>query len=243
MKKNYSKLSRNILKYSKQKKDTTASVIGVRTLGNFMVISSLVLLIKTFYAPLVQELAYSYRNLSGTAYVVAGDERVRPTHKTKDYLNNAKNIEVLVPKDSEFSVVIPKIAANANVIAQVDPGNEREYLEKLKKGVAHAAGTSLPGEGGNVYLFAHSTDYIWNVNTYNAVFYLLYKLEQGDEINIFYQNKRYKYTVYDKKIVNPSEVEYLYQQPNEEIVTLQTCWPPGTALKRLLVFAKKEPLE
>ncbi len=148
-----------------------------------------------------------------------------------------KNVKVLLPKDPEFSIVVPKIAANAKVIPNVDPANEREYLRALKKGVAHAKGTAFPGEGGHIYLFAHSTDYIWNVGTYNAVFYLLYKLERGDEINIFYKGKRYVYKVIGKTIADPKQVEYLTRKTNKEFLTLQSCWPPGTTWKRILIFA------
>ncbi len=150
-----------------------------------------------------------------------------------------KKTELLVPEDPYFSVVIPKIAANAKVQSNIDPTDEKVYLEALKKGVAHALGTAFPGEGGHVFLYAHSTDYLWNVGSYNAVFYLLYKLEKGDEINVFYKGKRNVYKVIDKKVVTPSEVEYLTRKTNKEFLTLQTCWPPGTTLKRLLVFATR----
>ena len=64
--------------------------------------------------------------------------------------------------------------------------NENIYLDALNQGVAHTLGTAFPGEGGHIFLFAHSTDYFWRVGTYNAVFYLLSKLESNDEINLFY---------------------------------------------------------
>jgi sortase A len=113
----------------------------------------------------------------------------------------------------------------------------REFAA-LQKGVAHAKGTAFPGEGGHIFMFAHSTDYVWNVGTYNAVFYLLYKLEVGDEVNLFYKGTRYVYKVTGKQIVDPSQVEYLTRKTPNELLTLQTCWPPGTTLKRMLVFAE-----
>ena len=86
-------------------------------------------------------------------------------------------------------------------------------------------------------MFAHSTDYFWNVGNYNAVFYLLHKLEVNDEINVFFQGQRYKYKVIEKTVVDPKQVEYLTRKTNREFITLQTCWPPGTTLQRLLIFA------
>ena len=151
---------------------------------------------------------------------------------------NIQQVETISPVDPNFSIVIPKIAANARIVDNVNPADESEYLEKLKFGVAHAAGTYLPGQNGHIFLFAHSTDYVWNVSTYNAVFYLLYKLNDGDEIDIFFEGKRHVYTVTGKKVVEPTDVQYLTNKTESESLTLQTCWPPGTTLKRLLVFAK-----
>ncbi len=150
-----------------------------------------------------------------------------------------KKIQTIIPASADFSVVIPKIGANEKVTANVDPANGSQYLEVLKRTVAHAKGSALPGLAGTTYLFAHSADNFWDVGRYNAVFYLLKDLNQGDDISIFFQDKRYNYAVYDKKIVDPSEVGYLAANIGQgERLILQTCWPPGTAWKRLLIFAK-----
>lgn len=199
---------------------------------------------KTFYWPLKEEIRYLIEKKLGKKYVVVEDEKlkIKPNIKEKGLLAKAikfDQVEFLIPQDPNFSLVIPKIGANAKIFANVDASDEKIYLEVLKKGVAHAAGTAFPGEGGHIFLFAHSTDYFWNVGFYNAIFYLLHKLEAGDEVNIFYKGKRYVYKVIDKKVVNPSQVEYLTRKTNREFLTLQTCWPPGTTLKRLLVFAKR----
>ena len=146
----------------------------------------------------------------------------------------------LTPPNTDFSIVIPKIGAAAPIFANIDPSNPKNYLSALKKGVAHAAGTDLPGETGNVYLFAHSTDAFWNVGTYNAVFYLIGKLNPGDEIVIYYNGKAIKYQVYDKKVVGPDSSQYFGTiLPGEKTLTLQTCYPPGTTFERLVVLAKE----
>lgn len=209
-------------------------ILLMRTIGNFLVLSAIFLIVKTFWQPVGEEVRYFVDQIRGTQYVVS--EEI-PKGKLTDFLAG-QNIKILTPVSADFSILIPKIGANAAVIANVNAAKEREYLAALKKGVAHAAGTAFPGSGGNVYLFAHSTDYFWNVGSYNAVFYLLYKLEKGDEVNVYFEGKRHIYTVEDKKIVDPHEVQYITRKTDKEILTLQTCWPPGTTLKRLLVFAK-----
>lgn len=155
-----------------------------------------------------------------------------------DSILRSQKVQPLVPKDPNFSVVIPKLGANANVIANVNSAREDEYLSALEHGVAHAAGTALPGQDQHIYLFAHSTNTFSNVSRYNAIFYLLYKLENGDEINIFHEGIRHRYNVTGKTIVDPSEVQYLTKKTEKEFVTLQTCWPPGTVAQRMLVFAE-----
>lgn len=151
---------------------------------------------------------------------------------------NSKEV-LMIPKDTQFSVLIPKIGANAIVIPNVDPSNQDEYLAALKKGVAHAKGTVFPGLPGTTYLFAHSTDNFWDVGRYNAIFYLLKDLVTGDDVTIFFSGKRYDYKVDTTEIIDPSDVDLLVNaQKTPEQLVLQTCWPPGTTWKRLLVIAK-----
>lgn len=137
---------------------------------------------------------------------------------------------------SYFSIVIPKINAKANIIANVDASNEKEYDQALSEGVAHAKGTYFPGQGKGIFLFAHSTNGSWNVARYNAVFYLLDKLQSGDQIVIYFADKRYIYKVSETKIVSPKDTsDFNYES---ETLVLQTCYPPGTSWNRLLVIAK-----
>lgn len=145
---------------------------------------------------------------------------------------------VIVPVSTDFGIVIEKIGANARVIANVDPSNERDYTSALAQGVAHSKGTVYPGQKGNIYLFSHSTDAPWNIVRYNAIFYLLGKLEAGDRVVMFYQGRRFDYIVFDKQIVDPGNTEYLTNVYDESVLTLQTCDPPGTLLHRLIVRAK-----
>lgn len=141
--------------------------------------------------------------------------------------------------NSYFSVVIPKIGAKANIIANVDPSNEVEYDKALAEGVAHAKGTYFPGQGKEIYLFAHSTNSLFNVARYNAVFYLLDKVTEGDQIIVYFADTRYVYKVISTKIVGPNDTTALSNSYDSETLILQTCYPPGTSLNRLLVFANR----
>lgn len=216
-------------------------VLFVRFLGYFFFLTGLAVSVFTF-GPLVEaELGYRKDQILGVRrtvpnIVTSAAEGQPPTAGFGDI---AASGEIITPAATDFGIVIEKINANAQVIANVNPADEKEYLDALTKGVAHAAGTNLPGEKGNIYLFSHSTDSPLNFSRYNAIFYLLNKLEAGDRVIIFYQNKRNDYIVFDKAIVPPSDVSYLTNRYDEEVLTLQTCDPPGTTINRLVVRAKK----
>ncbi len=219
-------------------------ILALRTIGNFLVIFSIYMISWVFYKPAIEEVKYAFNQIVGKKYVLADEapgftqpENNGPKGLLADALN-INNVEVLVPKDPSFSILVPKLGANANIVANVDSSNTEQYLPALEAGVAHAAGTKFPGERGHIYLFAHSTNTFNNVSRYNAIFYLLYKLEPGDEVNLYYQGVRHKYKVTGKAIVDPSEIEYITRKTDTEFLTLQTCWPPGTIAQRMLIFAE-----
>lgn len=191
------------------------SVRFVKLLGNILILVSFTFLFFTFAPVSFQEVKYQ------------GREILRIPVKPQGVLNR------------EFSIIIPKIEASASVVAGVDPYQKDEYLLALKRGVAHAKGSALPGQPGNVYIFAHSTDTFYNVGRYNAVFYLIGKLSVEDKVYIYYKNNKYAYEVTDKKVVQPTDIKYLGRLSDENTLTLQTCYPPGTTLMRLVVIAKE----
>lgn len=217
-------------------------VFVLRTIGNFLLLLAIAGVFLTFAPAIAAEVTYRYDNLVGRKFVVAGDETVaKQAPQGRGNFAGLLGISEplsIAPLDPEFDLIIPKIGANARVVANVDPGNYNDYIEALRHGVAHAAGTKYPGQVGNTFLFAHSVGNFWEVSRWNAVFYLLRELNPGDEVDLFYLGRRYIYVVYDKKIVEPTDVGYLTTQANFPMLTMQTCWPQGTTFKRLLVFAR-----
>lgn len=143
-----------------------------------------------------------------------------------------------------FSVVIPSIDAKSDIVANVNAGDSVEYERALKEGVAHARGTYFPGQGENIFLFSHSTDSPYNYAQYNAVFYLLSKVEvrtensEGDKIVVYFSDKKYVYEVESVHVVDPDDTSWFTKDFGGERLILQTCTPPGTVWKRLIVVAK-----
>jgi LPXTG-site transpeptidase (sortase) family protein len=223
----------------------------LRTIGNFLVLFAIFGVLATFGPALYYEAAYRIMLIRGIHVSVKNqvvqakdlppeiqESPVKVSLGFGDILSGPKE-QILAPVDTVFSILIPKIGANARVFPNVDPSDPRIFLPILQKGVAHAAGTFFPGQAGNIYLFAHSTDNFWDVGRYNAVFYLLKDLRKGDEIVVFYQNIRHNYSVTDTQVISPSNVSYITAaQTGKELLILQTCWPPGTTWQRLMVFAE-----
>ena len=191
---------------------------------------------------LTPEISYRFKNLTKTSkpqvqQQVPAAQFEQEKEKTREF---AKSVGI---EDTYFSVYIPKIDAKASIIKNTNPIDKEAYNEALQKGIAHAAGSSLPGHEGGTYLFAHSTDSPWNINRYNAVFYLLRELnpEENNEIYVFYRDKLFKYRVAEKLIVNSNDTSWLTQSPTgPQRLILQTCWPPGTTWKRLIIVAYPE---
>lgn len=236
----------------------------IRTVSNFLILFAITGIIATFGPSLYYEAAYQVAKLRGIKYVLAPDvssvNRETELGKlVKKYLDQGQiqnqgpsllgdiarnnSEKILVPPNVDFSIVIPKIGAAEKITANVDPGDKEIYLRVLVNSIAHAKGTAYPGVNGTTYLFAHSADSFWDIGRYNAVFYLLKDMQSGDEVYIFFRGKRYNYVVYDTKVVDASDVQYVDAALGQgERLILQTCWPPGTDWKRTLVFAKPKVL-
>lgn len=193
---------------------------------------SLIWLILTFVPVMVVEAKYQYRSFITAAL---GTTSLRalfiPDFTGIDLKGNSKH--------REYGITIPAIYIDEPVVFNVDPNDKDAYSAALKKGIVHASATSFPDGGGLGYYFAHSS--LPDLRTqYNAVFYLLGKLQTGDQIYIWHEGKKHEYLVNETTITAPEDLSFLYNTdyPTETIV-LQTCWPPGTTQKRLLVFASK----
>ena len=228
--------------------------VVIRTIGNFLLLFSLYGVIATFGPAFTHEARFRVAQARGINFRVQEpvvhdissgvdtQPTVTPAPQSPGFgeILAGSTEQILVPPDTDFSIVIPKIGATAKVYANIDPTNEGEFLNILQQGVAHAKGSVFPGLPGNTYLFAHSTDNWWNVGRYNAIFYLLKDLSVGDDIEIFFEGRRHAYVVTDSLIADPTEVDFLVnsQQSDEEKLIMQTCWPPGTTWKRLFVIAK-----
>ncbi len=140
----------------------------------------------------------------------------------------------------EPKVIIPKINVEIPVVYD-EPSVQEDAVQKaLERGVVHYATTENPGEKGNAVIFGHSSNNILNRGQYKFAFVLLHKLEVGDTFYLHFEGTRYAYRVFEKKVVDPTEIGVLNDHADKPATaTLITCDPPGTALKRLVVVGEQ----
>lgn len=166
----------------------------------------------------------------------------------------------LIPADSNISldvevvpyenrIIIPKLGKNVPLVDVPDyqgvsfDNLEDKFMNELEKGIIRYPGTAKPGEEGNSFIFGHSSNYPWMKGDYNNVFALLDNLTFGDEIIVYYNQQKYVYVIREKKVVKPGNVSVMKREQGKKELSLMTCWPVGTTLNRLLVFAELKSQE
>lgn len=109
----------------------------------------------------------------------------------------------------------------------------------LQKGLGHLYGSALPvgGKGMRTVITGHTG--LTNATLFDD----LDQVEKGDAIYVETFGETLKYEVFDTEIVLPTEVTGLTPVEGEDLVTLITCTPYGVNTHRLLVHAKRVPLD
>jgi len=148
------------------------------------------------------------------------------------------------PDITQFGLEIPSLSIKAPVVPAVDGLNERGYhVITAKLGVAHLKGSQYPDQKGNTYLFGHSSFWLNYPGQYKELLRPLDQLKKDEKFLVYYKGTPYEYTVFANKVVEGDDFSVLDPTPeidNDYTVTLQTSWPPGTALKRRVVFGRRE---
>ena len=183
------------------------------------------------------EIRFYYNLLTGTKFQL---EVSRNTALEKQGFTNLveEGSVKIKPLDTKFGLVIEKLNLNAPIVKDVSIINEKDYLEALKEGIAHASFSGYPNqENANVYLFAHSAYNFWELGKYSSVFNQLHKLNIKDQVSLFYEGKRYVYEVDNKILINDFKVDETIYEGFGPSLTLQTCYPAGTTLNRLVIRA------
>jgi len=109
----------------------------------------------------------------------------------------------------------------------------------LSNNLIHYGGTAYPGSFGNAVIFGHSTlPLLFNPENYMTIFATLPTLDYGDEILVKFDGINYRYRIEEMIEVVPEDISILEQHFDDSYLTLVTCVPPGTYLRRLIVRAR-----
>jgi len=136
-------------------------------------------------------------------------------------------------------VIIPKINVEIPVVYDEPSVDENAIETALERGVVHYATTPMPGQQGNVVIFGHSSNNIFNPGKYKFAFVLLSRLDIGDTFYLTNGGKQYVYQIYKKQIVSPTDVSVMNTADKPDTATLITCDPPGTSINRLIVVGQQ----
>jgi len=249
-----------------ENKDQKRSIKEILKDSTRQIVASAIILIIGFillnYQALLQIAEFQYRKISGYEgneqyqKMIEEIENGEVDYSTKelktssDPLVQKKQIPDLelevAPPDSR--IIIPRIEQNipivrissASLLRRDWNALEKEMQDALKDGVVHYPGTSLPGQSGNIAITGHSSYFPWDPGRFKDVFALLHEVVEGDKVIVYYEQDKYVYEVKNIQIVLPKDIEVLKQTPEDQL-TLITCTPVGTNLKRLIVTA--EPVE
>ncbi|MGI6164217.1 MAG: class D sortase [Bacillota bacterium] len=117
---------------------------------------------------------------------------------------------------------IPKIHVKMIIMEGTEPA-------QLAVGIGHVTGTAFPGQLGNCSVAGHRS------GSAAKPFENLDKLENGDIIRFLAGSNDYKYEVFDKFVVEPTDVWVLKQNKEESIATVITCEYVSIGVKKRLI--------
>jgi sortase A len=145
-----------------------------------------------------------------------------PEH-LRPFVQSLANLPVPTPAPEQaIRIQIPAIGVDAPVV-------QGDGWEQLKKGVAQHIGTANPGQTGNLVLSAHN-------DIFGEIFRYLDRLQPGDEVIVFTNQKQYTYIVDGTRVVEPTAVEVM-APTGSPVVTLISCYPYLVDKQRIVVRA------
>jgi LPXTG-site transpeptidase (sortase) family protein len=133
--------------------------------------------------------------------------------------------------ERENSIDILAIGITAPIVESQGTSNY-DFEIALDKGVLHFPESVKPGEKGVTILLGHSAPPGWPKIKHDWVFSDLEKLEQGDQIEVYFEKKKYVYQVTEKIFLEVGQDVPAPVSDQPEVILL-SCWPPGKNLKRI----------
>lgn len=146
-----------------------------------------------------------------------------PQH-LKPLVQSLANIPIPTPgPEQAIRIQIPAIGVDAPIV-------QGDGWEQLKKGVGQHIGTANPGSAGNTVLSAHN-------DIFGEIFRDLDRLQPGDEITIYTNQRSYTYVISDSTIVEPTQVDIM-DNTSQPTLTLISCYPYLVDDKRIAITSR-----
>lgn len=165
--------------------------------------------------------------------IVLGKEQegVGDLIQASNWFPQAPKSPPLPSKITHYTLSIPKL--------KIEEAAVEINGEDLSKSLIQYAGVAFPGQFGNTVIFGHSVlPQFFNPKNYKTIFSTLPTLKPEDEILVNFDGVRYTYVVEQMVEVKPEDITVLEQKYDDSYLTLITCVPPGTYLRRLAVRAR-----
>jgi sortase (surface protein transpeptidase) len=103
--------------------------------------------------------------------------------------------------EGENKLVIPKLEVTAPLLL----ANDSDPEVMLEYGTVIFPDSVLPGESGQTIILGHSAPPGWPKIKYEWVFSRLEELSAGDEVQIFFDNRKYLYSIEKQIILDAGE--------------------------------------
>ena len=153
----------------------------------------------------------------------AKDQQVAPEAGTGGDAQNEGN-KLEPAQDKTLRLTVPKMAKIKNDVIPTGQGTNEALFRDYA--AVRLPFTGFPWhEEANIYIAGHRIGYP-GTNS-DLAFYDLEDLANGDEIYLEdAEGRQYTYEVFNKKIVEPTDLSVLKRIEGKNIVTLQTCTLP-----------------
>ena len=145
--------------------------------------------------------------------------------------SGSQSVQNPTAKEQGNRLVIPSIGVNAEVIEGANI-----WVIAKNQGVWHETRGTNPTKPGNIVLAGHR----WLYTTTNGgYFYNLPEVKNDDKIYYVWETKTYEYQVYNRKTVQPTQIDIRNNDPSvANKLTLYTCYPLGSTAKRFVIEAR-----
>ncbi len=179
------------------------------------------------------------------------EKKIKKEKKDDTILNNSLKTFVNIKEEKpslniditpyENRIVIPKIGKNIPLVdiknRTVSGQSELNniFMSELEKWVVRYPWSVKPWELWNSFIFWHSSNFPWINWEFNDIFSTLNNVVYWDEIIVYYNQKKYIYTIRQKNVISPWNISIFKWNKTKAQVMIMTCWPIWTTLNRLVL--------